>query len=570
MAQTNFTPISLYYSTTASAAPTAGNLVAGELAINTLDGKLFYKDSAGVVQVIAGKGGAGVAGGSTTQVQYNSSGSLAGSANMTFNGTALTLANDASISGLTVGKGGGSVGTNTVLGSSAFNATNSGSYGTALGYQAGIANTSGSQNTFIGGAAGAANTTGGTNVAVGAFSYYAGTAGSQNAALGVSALENTNGSQNTGIGFQALKANTSGSYNTALGNQSLLSNTTASNNTAVGYQAGYSNTTGNVNCFFGQAAGYSNTTGVQNVVMGDNALTTNSTGSYNTAIGRQALALNTTASNNTAVGYQAGYSNTTGGSFVALGWKAGYTYNNASENYGSTFVGLQAGTASTGHDNQFFGGSAGVSMTTGSANTILGTFSGNGGGLDIRTASNYIVLSDGNGNPRGIFDNNGSFGVGNVPSGSARIYTEGLTDTYNLLVIRDTGTSYSTSNRFAVFYNSSGTIAGSIQHTGVTTTAYATSSDERLKENIVDAPNALEKIINIPVRSYDWKEDKAHVEYGFIAQELEKIYAEPVGVGDDVKENPWNVEYGRLTPILVKAIQELNAKVTALEAQLGK
>jgi len=57
MAQTNFTPISLYYSTTASAAPTAGNLVAGELAINTNDGKLFYKDSSGVVQTIASKAG---------------------------------------------------------------------------------------------------------------------------------------------------------------------------------------------------------------------------------------------------------------------------------------------------------------------------------------------------------------------------------------------------------------------------------------------------------------------------------------------------------------------------------
>jgi len=55
MAQTNFTPISLYYSSTATNVPTAGNLVAGELAINTADGKLFYKDSAGVVQTIATK-----------------------------------------------------------------------------------------------------------------------------------------------------------------------------------------------------------------------------------------------------------------------------------------------------------------------------------------------------------------------------------------------------------------------------------------------------------------------------------------------------------------------------------
>jgi len=89
MAQTNYTPISLYYSTTASAVPTAANLVSGELAINTNDGKLYYKDSSGVVQVLATKS-TGSIGGSTTQVQYNSSGSLAGSANLTFDGTNLT------------------------------------------------------------------------------------------------------------------------------------------------------------------------------------------------------------------------------------------------------------------------------------------------------------------------------------------------------------------------------------------------------------------------------------------------------------------------------------------------
>ena len=53
MAQAGFTPISLYYSTTASTLPTAGNLVAGELAINTADGKLYYKNSSNVVTLLA-------------------------------------------------------------------------------------------------------------------------------------------------------------------------------------------------------------------------------------------------------------------------------------------------------------------------------------------------------------------------------------------------------------------------------------------------------------------------------------------------------------------------------------
>lgn len=49
MAQTNYTPIQLYYSTTASAIPVAGNLANGELAINITDGKIYYKNNSGVV-----------------------------------------------------------------------------------------------------------------------------------------------------------------------------------------------------------------------------------------------------------------------------------------------------------------------------------------------------------------------------------------------------------------------------------------------------------------------------------------------------------------------------------------
>jgi hypothetical protein len=90
MAQAGSTPIQLYYSTTSSAVPLNTNLLSGELAININDGKLFYKDSGGTVQVIATKG-TGSIGGSNTQVQYNSSGVLAGSSNFTFNGTTATL-----------------------------------------------------------------------------------------------------------------------------------------------------------------------------------------------------------------------------------------------------------------------------------------------------------------------------------------------------------------------------------------------------------------------------------------------------------------------------------------------
>lgn len=99
MPQTNYTPIQLYRTATASAVPVAGNLQDGELAINYNDGKLFYKDSGGVVQTIASKGASAV-GGSNTQVQYNSSGTFAGSANLTFDGTNLVVGGNATAAAL--------------------------------------------------------------------------------------------------------------------------------------------------------------------------------------------------------------------------------------------------------------------------------------------------------------------------------------------------------------------------------------------------------------------------------------------------------------------------------------
>ena len=53
MAQANFTPIKLYYSANVGATPSTSNLAFGELAINIKDGKLFYKDDLGALQVIA-------------------------------------------------------------------------------------------------------------------------------------------------------------------------------------------------------------------------------------------------------------------------------------------------------------------------------------------------------------------------------------------------------------------------------------------------------------------------------------------------------------------------------------
>ena len=372
-------------------------------------------------------------------VYSTTAGLLTDSANLLYSGTDLT------VYGITVGRGVGAISTNTAVGNAAFAATNTGAYQTALGFEAGKATTSGSQNTFVGAANGQKNTTGNYNAALGAFTLY----------------ENTTGSYNTALGFNSFEKNTTGQTNTAVGAQSLYSNTTASNATAVGYQAGYSQTTANStypNTYVGYTAGrtnitglantavggsalyantgdnntgigwgslnanssgtlntalgsfslYSTTTGVSNTGIGQGAGYTNTTGSYNTTIGNSALYSNTTASSNTAVGFQAGYNNTTGINNVHLGYLAGYS--NTTNSY-NTFIGTQAGQSTTGAQNTFVGINAGYLVTSGAKNTIIGGYSGSAAPISA-TGSNYIVLSDGDGNVRQTIDSSGNVGIG--------------------------------------------------------------------------------------------------------------------------------------------------------------
>jgi hypothetical protein len=93
MAATGYTPIQLFYSTTTGNSPSAGQLVAGELAINIADGILYYKDSNGVVQIIAEKGGNGVTSfsagstGFTPNTDSTGAVTLAGTLNIASGGT---------------------------------------------------------------------------------------------------------------------------------------------------------------------------------------------------------------------------------------------------------------------------------------------------------------------------------------------------------------------------------------------------------------------------------------------------------------------------------------------------
>jgi hypothetical protein len=97
---------------------------------------------------------------------------------------------------------------------------------------------------------------------------------------------------------------------------------------------------------------------------------------------------------------------------TVVGFQAGYTSNYTADQYGyNALFGASAGySLTTGKYNTFIGGGTpGYYVTSGSKNTIIGGYNGNTGGLDIRTASNYIVLSDGDGNVRQAYDSAGNF-----------------------------------------------------------------------------------------------------------------------------------------------------------------
>lgn len=103
------------------------------------------------------------------------------------------------------------------------------------------------------------------------------------------------------------------------------------------------------------------------------------------------------------------------------------------------------------------------------------------------------------------------------------------------------------------------------------------SSSALIKEQVVDCPYGLDAVAAMQPRKYYRKDDKRH-EVGFIADELIAVAPELVSVGAkslvtgdaaDTEQVPVSVSYEKLTAILCKAIQELSAKVEALEAQVA-
>ena len=368
--------------------------------------------------------------------------------------------------------------------------------------------------------------------------------------------------------------------NTAVGASALAANTSGANNTGIGNNALVSNTTGNRNSSVGRSALGSVTTASDNSALGYFALQSNSTGANNTAVGVSALQENTTASNNTAVGYQAGYATTTGANNLFLGYQAGFATTTGYQctalganslkanvtNLNCVAVGYEALTASTANSNTAIGQGAGSAITTGYNHTIIGRYSGNQGGLDIRTANNYIVLSDGDGNPRGVFDGTGSLLINTVTkTDDAKLCVAAVYGASNGISVSSSTTG---ATNAMVFRNPNGAI-GTISISG-SATAYNTSSDYRLKNTITPMTGALARVALLKPVTYKWNADGSNGE-GFIAHELAEVVPDCVtGEKDavDAEGNPkyQGIDVSFLVATLTSAIQELKAEFDAYKS----
>jgi hypothetical protein len=95
-------------------------------------------------------------------------------------------------------------------------------------------------------------------------------------------------------------------------------------------------------------------------------------------------------------------------------------------------------------------------------------------------------------------------------------------------------------------------------------TAWASSSDERLKNINGSIENALDSLLTLRAVNFSWKSDETNKNnLGLIAQDIEKVFPETVTL--DEENDVLGVRYTELIPVLVAAIQELSAKVSALE-----
>jgi hypothetical protein len=310
------------------------------------------------------------------------------------------------------------------------------------------------------------------------------------------------GVASTGVGYGVLANNTTGAYNSGVGAYALLNNTTGFENTGLGYAALYTNVTGAHDTAVGHDALEYNTTGHEDTAVGTYALQQNQTGNFNTATGYEALGTNTTGIFNAAFGAGALLLSQAASENTALGTGTLYHDTTGASNTASGFTALF--NATTGSYNTAVGAGAGTALTTGSYNTYVG-YNVNGAATDA-----YVTR----------------IGVQNA---AATTYVAGIF-----------GTALS-GQMAPVMINANGQLG-------------AVVSSERYKTAIAPLGSTADKLSQLRPVSFHLKNDpQGVVQYGLIAEEVDKVYPELV-IHDNAGQIQ-GVRYDELAPLLLGELQ---------------
>lgn len=278
-----------------------------------------------------------------------------------------------------------------------------------------------------------------------------------------------------------------------------------------------------------------------NTRYGEDALRDNTTGMENVGVGYLALKLNTTGGGNTAVGEQAMEQNTEGDRNVAVGTSA---LAAATDGFSNVAIGLGAMSSSgNGECNVALGSYALAHSGTGHINTALGY-----NALQYATGSGNVGIGAG----AGTTFSTGSCNVEIGPSDSTGTYLP----------------------PFTVSTHSNRVVMGST----ITTNAYiqvpwTVVSDARDKTNFAPVPHGLAFVNALQPVAYQFRESRDNVaphgpvRYGFKAQDILALEGDSPVIVDNETPDKLRMVDQHLIAVLVKAVQELSAKVTALEAR---
>jgi len=593
MAQSGYTPLSLYYSSTSGVAPTSGNLVSGELAINITDGKLYFKNTSGAVTLLASAAGAAAAtnlsGGTSGQIPYQN-----GASSTTFMAAPGT-------SGTYLGWNGSGFYWSSTTGLSGYSGFSGYSGGTGTNGVSGYSGISGYSGSGISGYSGYSGATGTGTSGYSGFSGYSGYS-SFSGFSGYSGYSGVSGYSGLGLSGYSGISGYSGAASSSIANSVTFNSSGSGASSPTSFNGSVAQTI-SYNTIGAPGISGTNATGTWPIgISGTAATATNQSGG---TVSATSIVYSTTLTGGTGIvnlGSGQFYKDTSGNVSIGstatpatLYVKGGNSNNLSVDNGGQQFTTLSLYNNGTEKAQMYwdqtntlfvFGTDVGAPVVFKAA-TVERMRISTAGGVSIGTSTDAGVgnlLVNGSATATGSIYAGGSTTSNSMilQGGSINFYNSNTGNAITSLYFAASGTSLA-SQQYTFSYNNAGSGNSIYQLYGDGTAVKpgggswaASVSDSRLKDNQQALTGALQKIDSLNPVTYSWKIPVNEPTVGFIAQEVQAVFPGAVHTRKPSEEeavyaNDEVMTYGfqnDMTAYLVGAIKELKVIVEAQAAEI--